>query len=74
MWDVEDPPGAPHAARIMPTVILRDARPGSIVLMHVMYPANRVAREALPLDRAGPDRREDIAHGDGGRAAEARRG
>jgi peptidoglycan-N-acetylglucosamine deacetylase len=26
-----------------------EARPGSIVLMHVMYSTNRVAREALPL-------------------------
>lgn len=48
MWDVEDPPGATdpraYAARIV-----RQARPGSIILMHVMYTPNDVAREALPL-------------------------
>ena len=28
---------------------VRDAKPGSILLMHVLYCANRTAREALPL-------------------------
>ena len=48
MWDVEDPPGATNA-RAYADEILRQARPGSIILMHVMYRSNRVAREALPL-------------------------
>jgi peptidoglycan/xylan/chitin deacetylase (PgdA/CDA1 family) len=48
MWDVEDPPGA-TTAHAYADQIVREARPGSIILMHVMYRANRVAREALPL-------------------------
>jgi peptidoglycan-N-acetylglucosamine deacetylase len=48
MWDVEDPPGA-DTARAYAEQIVREARPGSIILMHVMYRANRIAREALPL-------------------------
>lgn len=48
MWDVEDPPGAADA-RAYADGILRQARPGSIILMHVMYRSNRVAREALPM-------------------------
>ena len=47
-WDVEDPPGA-QSARDYAERLLRDVRPGSIILMHVMYPANDAAREALPL-------------------------
>jgi peptidoglycan/xylan/chitin deacetylase (PgdA/CDA1 family) len=47
LWDVEDPPGA-----VMPeayaAAVVREARPGSIILMHVMYPSDRIAREALP--------------------------
>lgn len=48
MWDVEDPPGATDA-RAYADEVLRQARPGSIILMHVMYRSNRIAREALPL-------------------------
>ena len=48
MWDVEDPPGA-TTARAYADAVLRQARPGSIILMHVMYRTNRIAREALPL-------------------------
>lgn len=48
MWDVEDPPGATTAQDYSDTVV-REARPGSIILMHIMYSGNRVAREALPL-------------------------
>jgi peptidoglycan/xylan/chitin deacetylase (PgdA/CDA1 family) len=48
MWDVEDPPGA-TTPQDYAAAILRDARPGSIILMHIMYRANQVAREALPL-------------------------
>ena len=48
MWDVEDPPGA-ATPRAYAEQAVREARPGSIILMHVMYRGNRVAREALPL-------------------------
>lgn len=48
MWDVEDPPGAADA-RAYADDVLRQARPGSIILMHVMYSSNRIARAALPL-------------------------
>jgi peptidoglycan/xylan/chitin deacetylase (PgdA/CDA1 family) len=48
LWDVEDPRGArdpaDYAARIV-----RQARPGSIVLMHIMFSANGTARAALPM-------------------------
>jgi len=47
MWDVEDPPGATNA-RDYADRIVQAARPGSIILMHIMYPANEMAREALP--------------------------
>ena len=49
MWDVEDPLRCADAAGIMRTRIVREARPGSIILMHIMYAGNRIAREALPL-------------------------
>jgi len=48
LWDVEDPPGA-ATPRDYADAIVRQARPGSIILMHVMYSRNRIAREALPL-------------------------
>ncbi|HEV2816083.1 MAG TPA: polysaccharide deacetylase family protein [Allosphingosinicella sp.] len=48
MWDVEDPPGA-ATPRAYAEQVVRSARPGSIILMHIMYRGNRVAREALPL-------------------------
>ena len=47
-WDVEDPPEAADG-RAYADSILEQVRPGSIILMHVMYPGNRAAREALPL-------------------------
>ena len=28
---------------------MSQARPGSVILMHIMYSSNQVAREALPL-------------------------
>ena len=52
MWDVEDPFGAGNP-REYADRILRDVRPGSIILMHVMYDGNRTAREALPLVLSG---------------------
>jgi peptidoglycan/xylan/chitin deacetylase (PgdA/CDA1 family) len=48
MWDVEDPPGAADA-RAYADRVVRAARPGSIILMHIMYKSNGLAREALPL-------------------------
>ena len=48
MWDVEDPPDA-VTPQDYANAIVREARPGSIILMHIMYSGNRVAREALPL-------------------------
>lgn len=48
MWDVEDPRGATTPEAYVEG-ILSQARPGSIILMHVMYRSNRVARDALPL-------------------------
>ena len=48
MWDVEDPSGVTDA-RAYADHVVRQARPGSIILMHVMYSPNHVAREALPL-------------------------
>jgi peptidoglycan/xylan/chitin deacetylase (PgdA/CDA1 family) len=47
MWDVAEPDTQdPHAYAAH---IVQRARPGSIILMHVMYRSNRVARAALPL-------------------------
>jgi peptidoglycan/xylan/chitin deacetylase (PgdA/CDA1 family) len=57
MWDVEDPPGAADA-RAYADEVLREARPGSIILMHVMYSSNRIAREALPLVLRGLGERD----------------
>jgi peptidoglycan/xylan/chitin deacetylase (PgdA/CDA1 family) len=48
MWDVEDPPGA-ATPQDYANAVVREARPGSIILMHIMYSGNRIAREALPL-------------------------
>jgi peptidoglycan/xylan/chitin deacetylase (PgdA/CDA1 family) len=48
LWDVEDPPGA-ATPQDYANAVVREARPGSIILMHIMYSGNRVAREALPL-------------------------
>jgi peptidoglycan/xylan/chitin deacetylase (PgdA/CDA1 family) len=52
MWDVEDPPGA-ATPRDYARRVVEHARPGSIILMHVMYSSNRVARDALPLVMEG---------------------
>lgn len=47
MWDVEDPQTDDPAA--FAGAIVREARPGSIILIHAMYQGNAVARSALPL-------------------------
>lgn len=48
LWDIQDPLGmsdpADYAARV-----IRQARPGSIILMHLMSSGNVTARAALPL-------------------------
>lgn len=48
MWDVEEDPSI-NNPRAYADHILDAVRPGSIVLIHPMYRANRTAREALPL-------------------------
>lgn len=46
MWDIADPETSDPA--IYARQIVEAARPGSIILMHPMYPANETARQALP--------------------------
>ena len=55
-WDVEDPQDGRRDARSYADHIVRSARPGSIILMHIMY-GNRRAREALPLVISGLEAR-----------------
>jgi len=47
LWDVEDPQVA--SPRAFANRVVAEARPGSIILLHAMYPANGTARRALPL-------------------------
>lgn len=47
MWDVGEPDL--EDPRAYAASIVERARPGSIILMHVMYRNNEVARQALPL-------------------------
>jgi peptidoglycan/xylan/chitin deacetylase (PgdA/CDA1 family) len=47
MWDVEEP--ETEDPRFYAAFIVERARPGSIILMHLMYSHRRVAREALPM-------------------------
>lgn len=56
MWDVEDPPGAATAQEYARHMV-DQARPGSILLIHLMYRSNGIAREALPLIVEGLARR-----------------
>lgn len=55
MWDVGDPPD--RDPRIYAEKIIGQVRPGSIVLIHPMYPANSTERAALPLILDGLTRR-----------------
>ena len=48
LWDVEDP-ARPRDARDYADRLLREVRPGSIILMHIMYRGNHIERAALPL-------------------------
>lgn len=47
-WDHEDPMTAP-SARAFADMTLARVRPGSIVVMHVMYAPGQVQRDALPM-------------------------
>lgn len=47
MIDVEEP--LVEDPRVYAERVVREAKPGSILLMHLMYRANGTAREALPL-------------------------
>ena len=51
MWDVEDPTTSDPAR--FASEVVQAARPGSIILLHAMYPANQTARDALPAILAG---------------------
>jgi peptidoglycan/xylan/chitin deacetylase (PgdA/CDA1 family) len=48
MWDVEDPRSARTPQQYADQIVAQ-ARPGSIILMHVMSSSNGLARAALPL-------------------------
>ena len=48
MWDVAESDGSGDTAEEYAANILRDIRPGSIVLIHAMNSHNRNAREGLP--------------------------
>jgi len=54
--EIVDPPGVTDP-RTYATQIVREARPGSIILMHLMSEGNSTAREALPLVLDGLRRR-----------------
>jgi peptidoglycan/xylan/chitin deacetylase (PgdA/CDA1 family) len=55
MWDVWDPDT--RDPRAYAADVVRRARPGSIILMHLMYSGNDTARAALPLILAGLEAR-----------------
>jgi peptidoglycan/xylan/chitin deacetylase (PgdA/CDA1 family) len=55
MIDVEEP--LVEDPRVYADRVVRQAKPGSILLMHLMYRANGTAREALPLVIQGLQRR-----------------
>jgi peptidoglycan/xylan/chitin deacetylase (PgdA/CDA1 family) len=55
MWDVEDP--ATSDPVTFANGVVAAARPGSIILIHAMYPANDTARRALPMILAGLERK-----------------
>lgn len=47
LWDIEEPAGV--GAQAYARAIVDAARPGSIILIHPMYPSRSVERAALPL-------------------------
>ncbi|WP_086824822.1 polysaccharide deacetylase family protein [Allokutzneria sp. NRRL B-24872] len=48
MWDVEPDSGVDHDAATIVRTTLEQTRPGSIILMHVMYPSRAQSRAAIP--------------------------
>jgi peptidoglycan/xylan/chitin deacetylase (PgdA/CDA1 family) len=56
MWDSGDPPD--RDPKVYAAKVLAQARPGSIVLIHPMYPANATERAALPLILEGLSKRD----------------
>ncbi|WP_344879383.1 polysaccharide deacetylase family protein [Allokutzneria multivorans] len=48
MWDVEPDSGVDHDAATIVRNTLEQTRPGSIILMHVMYPGRARSRAAIP--------------------------
>ena len=57
MWDVAESDGSDDSAEDYAANVLREIRPGSIVLIHAMNSHNRNAREALPLILKGLSQR-----------------
>jgi peptidoglycan-N-acetylglucosamine deacetylase len=55
MWDVSDP--ATKEPEKYAREVVSAARPGSIILMHPMYPDNETARQALPAILEGLERK-----------------
>ena len=51
MWDLEPEtdPKLASDAQAMAAYVINNAKPGSIVLLHVMYPSRQASREALPV-------------------------
>jgi peptidoglycan/xylan/chitin deacetylase (PgdA/CDA1 family) len=51
MWDLEPEtdPKLAGDAQAMAAYVINNAKPGSIVLLHVMYQSRQASREALPL-------------------------
>lgn len=56
-WDVEDDMATFATPDDYANAIIRQTRPGSIILMHPMYRHNQMAREALPIVLRGLKRR-----------------
>lgn len=51
MWDLEPEkdPKVASDAQTMAAYVINNAKPGSIILLHVMYQSRQASREALPL-------------------------
>ncbi|KUM51891.1 polysaccharide deacetylase family protein [Rheinheimera sp. EpRS3] len=51
MWDLEPEtdPKLASGAQAMAAYVINNAKPGSIVLLHVMYQSRQASREALPV-------------------------
>ncbi|MFB9904025.1 polysaccharide deacetylase family protein [Allokutzneria oryzae] len=53
MWDVEPDSGTTYDAEAMVRIALEQTRPGSIILMHVMFGSRAASRAAIPGIVAG---------------------